>query len=161
MTRRNVRKQGWVFPLFSPDSDDRLSLNFHRFVILCCGTRSVGLGQYCVPKGSNGCKQTFSRDNMPKRFGIHKVRILVLIEYQTCPVPLSTRNNLINKTCCLVSTSPTLAIRKLNPKIDVSTLSCQPETVFFNFLLFLLFFLSLQVCKERITTPEVFFKELL
>ena len=25
-------KQGWVFPLFSPDSDDRLSLNFHRFV---------------------------------------------------------------------------------------------------------------------------------
>ena len=29
MTRRN----GWVFPLFSPDSDDRLSLNFHRFVV--------------------------------------------------------------------------------------------------------------------------------
>ena len=26
MTRRNVRKQGWVFPLFSLDSDDRLSL---------------------------------------------------------------------------------------------------------------------------------------
>ena len=25
---------GWVFPLFSPDSDERLSLNFHRFVIL-------------------------------------------------------------------------------------------------------------------------------
>ena len=23
MTRRNVRKQVWVFPLFSPDSDDR------------------------------------------------------------------------------------------------------------------------------------------
>ena len=55
MTRRNVRKQGWVFPLFSPDSDDRLSLNFHRFVILyiSCDTRSVGLGQYCLPKGSN------------------------------------------------------------------------------------------------------------
>ena len=34
MTRRNVRKQGWVFPSFSPDSDDRLSLNFHRFFIL-------------------------------------------------------------------------------------------------------------------------------
>ena len=34
MTPRNVRKQGLVFPLFSPDSDDRLSLNFHRFVIL-------------------------------------------------------------------------------------------------------------------------------
>ena len=51
MTRGNVRKQGWVFPLFSPDSDDRLSLNFHRFVILY---RSVGLGLYCLPKVSNG-----------------------------------------------------------------------------------------------------------
>ena len=58
MTRRNVRIQGWVFPLFSPDSDDRLSLNFHRFVTLyrSCDTRSVGLGQYCLPKGSNGFK---------------------------------------------------------------------------------------------------------
>ena len=45
MTRRNVRKQEWVFPLFSPDSDDGLSLNFHRFVILykSCDTQSVGL----------------------------------------------------------------------------------------------------------------------
>ena len=34
MTRRKVRKQGCVFPLFSPDSVDRLSLHFHRFVIL-------------------------------------------------------------------------------------------------------------------------------
>ena len=41
----NVRKQGWVPPLFSPDSDDRLSLNFHRFVIfyISCDTQSVGL----------------------------------------------------------------------------------------------------------------------
>ena len=56
MTRGNVLKQGWVFPLFSPDSDDRLSLNFHRFVILyrSCDTRSVGLGHYCLPKVSNG-----------------------------------------------------------------------------------------------------------
>ena len=60
MTRRNVQKQGWVFPLFSPDSDDRLSLNFHRFVILyiSCDTRSVGLGQYCLPKVSNGFKES-------------------------------------------------------------------------------------------------------
>ena len=59
MTRRNVWKQGWVFPLFSPDSDDRLSLNFHRFVILyrSCDTRSVSLEQYCLPKGSNGFKE--------------------------------------------------------------------------------------------------------
>ena len=43
MTRRNVQKQGWVFPL-SPDSDDRLSLNFHRFVVfICCDTRSGAL----------------------------------------------------------------------------------------------------------------------
>ena len=58
MTRRNVRKQGWVFPLFSPNSDDQLSLNFHRFVILyiSCDTRSVDLGQYCLPKVSNGFK---------------------------------------------------------------------------------------------------------
>ena len=41
----NRRKQWWVFPLFSPDSDDRLSLNFHRFVILflSCDTLSVEL----------------------------------------------------------------------------------------------------------------------
>ena len=46
---RNKEKQGWVFPLFSPDSDDRLSPNFHRFVIWyrSCDTRSMGLGQYC------------------------------------------------------------------------------------------------------------------
>ena len=57
MTRRNARIQGWVFSLFSPDSDDRLSLNFHRFVILyrSCDTRSVSLEQYCS-KGSNGFK---------------------------------------------------------------------------------------------------------
>ena len=61
MTQRNVGKQGWVFPLFSPDSDDRLSLNSHRFVILyiSCGTRSVSLGQYCLPKVSNGFKRHF------------------------------------------------------------------------------------------------------
>ena len=60
MTRRNVRKQGWVFPLFSPDSDDRLSLNLHRFVILyiSCDTRSVGLGQYRLPKVYNGFGQS-------------------------------------------------------------------------------------------------------
>ena len=58
ITRRNARKQGWVFLLFSLDSDDRLSLNFHRFVIWyrSCGTQSVGLGQHCLPKGSNGFK---------------------------------------------------------------------------------------------------------
>ena len=58
MTRRNARKQEWVFPFFSPDSDDRLSLNFHRFVILYISrdTRSVGLGQYCLPKVYNGFK---------------------------------------------------------------------------------------------------------
>jgi hypothetical protein len=52
MTWRNARKQEWVFPLFSPDSDDRLSLNFHKFVILyiSCDTRNVGLGQHCLPK---------------------------------------------------------------------------------------------------------------
>ena len=56
-----MRKQGWVFPLFSPDSDDRLSLNFHRFVNLysSCDTGSVGLGQNCLPKVSNGFKQDF------------------------------------------------------------------------------------------------------
>ena len=56
-----MRKQEWVFLLFSPDSDDRLNLNFHRFVILyihvSCDTRSVGFGQYCLPKVYNGFKQ--------------------------------------------------------------------------------------------------------
>ena len=59
-------KQGWVFPLFSPDSDDRLSLNFHRFVILyrSCDTQSVGLGQYCLPKVSNGFKKSEGRNDV-------------------------------------------------------------------------------------------------
>ena len=45
MTRQSVRKQGWDSPLFSPDSDDRLSLNFHSFFnfYISCDTRSVGL----------------------------------------------------------------------------------------------------------------------
>ena len=51
-----AKRAEWVFSIFSPDSDDGLSLNFHRFVILyiSCDTRSVGLGQYCLPKVSNG-----------------------------------------------------------------------------------------------------------
>ena len=58
MTRRNVQEQWWVSPWFSPDSDGRLSLNFHRFFILyrSCDTQSVGLGQDCLPKVSNGFK---------------------------------------------------------------------------------------------------------
>ena len=58
MTRRNARKHKWVFPLFSPDSDDRLSLNLYRFFVLyiSCDTRSVGLWQYCLPKVYNGFK---------------------------------------------------------------------------------------------------------
>ena len=58
MTRRNVQKQGRVFPLFSPDSDDWSSLNFCRIFILyrSCDTRIVGLGQYCSPKVYNGFK---------------------------------------------------------------------------------------------------------
>ena len=52
--------KGWVFPLFSPDSDDRLTLNFHRFVIsyISCDTRSVGLGQHCLLKVSTGFKRS-------------------------------------------------------------------------------------------------------
>ena len=63
MARRNARKQEWVFPLISPDSDDWLSLNLHRFVILyiSCDTRSVGLGQYCLPKVCNGFQLKFSQ----------------------------------------------------------------------------------------------------
>ena len=66
MTPWNMGKQGWVYPLFSPDSDDRLSLNFHRFVILyiSCGTRSVGLGQYCLPKVSNGSTKRVNKNRM-------------------------------------------------------------------------------------------------
>ena len=48
------------FPsLFSPDSDDQLSLNFHRFFFfyISCKTRSA-FGQYCLPKVSNGFKDT-------------------------------------------------------------------------------------------------------
>ena len=70
MTRRNVRIQGWVFPLFSPDSDDRLSLNFHRFVILyrSCDTQSVGLEQYCLPKGSTGLRKILFFKTVKKHF---------------------------------------------------------------------------------------------
>ena len=55
------------FLLFSPDSD-RLSLNFHRFVILyiSCDTRSVGLGQYCLPKVHVGVFDVRSRQSLPR-----------------------------------------------------------------------------------------------
>ena len=48
MTQRNARIHGWVFPLFSPDSDGRLSLNFHRFVIWyrSCDTRALDNSVY-------------------------------------------------------------------------------------------------------------------
>ena len=42
MTRRNVRKQGWVFPLFSSDSDDRLSLNLYIEYQTCENLGSIG-----------------------------------------------------------------------------------------------------------------------
>ena len=66
MTRRNARKQEEAFPLFSPDSDDRLSLNFHRFVILyiSCDTRSVGLGQF------QKCKMALSEYGARFGFGL-------------------------------------------------------------------------------------------
>ena len=56
MTRRNVRKQGRVFPLFTPTT----LTNLARFVILhiSCDKRGVGLGQYCLPKVSNGLSVT-------------------------------------------------------------------------------------------------------
>ena len=62
MRRRNVRKQGWVFLLFSPDSKDWLILNFTGllFYIISCDTQSVGFGQYCLPKVSNGFKQLYA-----------------------------------------------------------------------------------------------------
>ena len=79
MTRRNARKQEWVFPLFYPDSDDRLSLNFHRFVVLyiSCDTRSVGLGQYCLLKVYNGfnksgCKPFCSYNKLKYNSRLHK-----------------------------------------------------------------------------------------
>ena len=52
MTQQNRWKQGWVFPLFSPDSDNRLSLNFHRFVIKLwytkCGPLDNTVYRCCV-----------------------------------------------------------------------------------------------------------------
>ena len=45
MTRRNMPKQGWVFPLFSADTG-----------LLFYITQSVGLGQHCLPKVSTGFK---------------------------------------------------------------------------------------------------------
>ena len=51
----NERKQGRVFPLYYPNSDDRLSLNFHRFVIFIhelwytkCGPMDKSVYQYCA-----------------------------------------------------------------------------------------------------------------
>ena len=69
MTWQNARKQEWVFLLFSLESDDRLSLNFHRFVILymSCDTQSVGLGQYCLPKVCNNFKNYFATTVIPVR----------------------------------------------------------------------------------------------
>ena len=58
-TRGNM---GGFFHCFLPTP---MSLNFHRFVIWyrSCGTQSVGLGQHCLPKGSNGFKQSINNNN--------------------------------------------------------------------------------------------------
>ena len=57
-TAKRAETRVGFYPLFLPDSDDRLSLNFHRFVILytSCDIRSVGLGQCCLPNVYNGFK---------------------------------------------------------------------------------------------------------
>ena len=100
MTQRNVRKQGWVFLFVSPDFDDRLNLNFHRFVVLhiSCDTQSVGLGQYCLPKVSNGFKTVpFTKEKMarcPCSYKTHKAN-------RTDLIPLNT--NLHNIKQCLLS----------------------------------------------------------
>ena len=54
-----------------------LSLNFHRFVISyrSCGTRSVGLGQYCLPKGSNGFKKLYENWAKDYRLIEHAKRV--------------------------------------------------------------------------------------
>ena len=67
MTRRNAWIQGWVFPLISPDSDDRLSPNFHRFVICYrgCDTRSVDKTVY--RKGPMALKGRYTFGNYSKQ----------------------------------------------------------------------------------------------
>ena len=72
---------------FSRDSDDRLSLKFHKFVDLyvSCDTRSVGLGQHCLPKVSNGFKSRGKEaisilSNSSMRPGIIPVRSNAAVE---------------------------------------------------------------------------------
>ena len=101
MTRRNVRKQGWVFPVMFPDSDDRFTLNFHRFVILyiSCGTQHVGLGQYCLLKVSNGFK---SQSRKLGLMGLCQGETLQWQQqtYQNCELTLSPDIfYLVNCTC--------------------------------------------------------------
>ena len=52
--------KGGFSHLFSPDSDDRLNLNFHRFVIFISVVihEVWAFGQYCLPKVSNGLKSS-------------------------------------------------------------------------------------------------------
>ena len=68
-----TRENKSVFPLISPDSDDRLSLNFHRFVILyiSCDTRSVGLGQYCYRKCIMALKEQYRIGKKQKLWRSH------------------------------------------------------------------------------------------
>ena len=86
MTRR---KQGWVFRLFSPDSDGRLSLNFHRFAILyiSCDARSMGFGQYCLPKVSIGFKESLLPHLKLKDFFLFKddIRELLTVPFTNLP----------------------------------------------------------------------------
>jgi hypothetical protein len=58
MTRRNVRKQGWVFPVIFSRIRWTIEPKFHRFVILISVVihELWALGQYCLPKVSYGFK---------------------------------------------------------------------------------------------------------
>ena len=126
MTRRNVRKQGWVFPFFSPDSNDRLSLNFHRFVILytSCDTRSVGFGQHCLPKVSTGFKTSSNKWVLAP----HLTLLLLFTGYVLSVETKDCCQQANISRCC----RPTKNSRRITVSIFSST-SKQPNSFCLNF----------------------------
>ena len=108
MTRRNVQKQEWVFPLFSPDSDDRknLILNLHRFVILYISCDTRGVEQYCLPKVSNGFKidVTLLRNDTFRSFFFSTKQVKYMV-YLTFECHLFVLKNITNPVNLVKSTT--------------------------------------------------------
>ena len=123
MTQRNVRKQGWVFLVFSPDSDDRLNLNFRRFVILYLYIYIVirevwAFGQHCYRK----CPMALKMNSSIQQYDSKMVKTGVTALRRSLNANEKHVNQLITGTCCKYNTSRCERVVRLIPVLDKDTI---------------------------------------